>query len=161
MIIDLMEGNYEAAIPKLIGCLITFIVVLIAVLIDLHYGITKSRAKGVYKHSYGMRQTVKKLKEYYSIMAFALLFEIISPLDIYIDLFQAPIFAILAAAALIRIEWLSVKEKSDEKIHHKLEEASKDLLTVYMKYLELSKNGNISLDEFIKKEVKAQTEKQE
>lgn len=103
----LLEGDTKAiALWCLaVGCMA--LLVIVASLIDLRYGIQASRYLGVYKtRSYGLRQTTEKDKNYMSLYFFAVL------IDACLSFFvKIPAACACMAIGEIIVEAVSVREK--------------------------------------------------
>lgn len=111
------------------GC---WLLVLVAILIDLHFGIRKARSIGELETSEGYRRTVRKFKDYYSVMAFALLFDLIMFFTYYFPFPMpvVPVVTLIATGGLMYTEYKSVREKADEKLRRRNNEAITELATV-------------------------------
>ena len=129
MILDFISGDYTALKRKLIALFIIWFAVIVAVSIDLYFGVKKSKAIGDFVHSYGLRQTVKKLTYYLALMAFMLLLDTLSPLGLVHEVFAVlPLASSLCAIALVVTEFISVKEKADQKFVKRTSEVANELL---------------------------------
>jgi len=120
-----IEGDFEALKSKFLIIGILWTIVLIAVVIDFLFGIRKSTRAGVVITSGGLRRTVIKLIHYYSLLLFGLLFDII--LSYF---WSSPLISSLVTGYLVYVEFVSVKERYDEKISRDLMANLSDLLTV-------------------------------
>lgn len=134
MILDYINGNLQHLLMKVIIVFFTWFVVLVAIGIDLHFGIQKSKKEGDFVHSFGLRQTVKKTIYYMAFMLFMFLFDSINPLGLIHENFNVlPLASVLGAIVLVRTEFISVKEKSDQKYQRKIDKVAKELLEIAMK----------------------------
>lgn len=117
MLLDYLTGDMHAIFIKLCAILAMWGIVIVAVAIDLYFGLRKSKEMGDFKtHSYGLRLTVKKLLYYLALMAFMLLIDCLNPLGHYIELIKImPIASPLGAIALVVTEFISVREKAEAK----------------------------------------------
>lgn len=106
---------------------VCWIIVLLAVAIDLYFGIKKSKEEGRFVHSYGLKQTTKKSVLYLSLMMFAFFIDILNPVWHWIDYVQMPIMSIFGAVALVYTEYKSVREKNVEKVQKEIEQNVKEL----------------------------------
>lgn len=112
----LLELNTSAILLQLFVIFVSWVLVLFAVGIDLHFGIAKSREDGIQvTHSRGIRLTYMKVKEYLAIMFFMLFLDILNPIFTYFAVPTAPLFSVGGAIVLIWTEWKSVKEKKEDK----------------------------------------------
>jgi hypothetical protein len=101
--------------------------VLFAIMIDLHFGVKKARARGVVRTSYGYRQAIAKAQSYFGLMALMTLVDVIA--SVVTDL---PFFTALIGIGIILVELKSVFEnirgvnKDVEKIPSMLAEILKN-----------------------------------
>lgn len=117
--------DYESLYQKIELVLIMWIIVLLAIIIDLFSGLHKAKILGEIHTSYGFRRTVTKIVQYYGLMCFAFMFDILSSL-----LLPLPYFTMLASFFLVFIEAKSVFEKAREKDRRKMTESIKDLIVL-------------------------------
>ncbi|MBW3520419.1 holin [Flavobacterium sp. NKUCC04_CG] len=116
MIIDFLNKNYESIVSQFTVVFVTWIIVILAIGIDLYFGIKKSKKLGVFKtHSFGLRRTSEKTVQYLGFMFFMLFGDFLNPIWAYFNLFQLPLLSIFGAIVLVYTEWKSVKENADEK----------------------------------------------
>lgn len=116
MILEIINKDYEALMGQLQFVLIAWAIVIISVGIDLHFGIRKSKEIGMFTHSYGLRQTSKKVVQYLSFMAFMLFFDVLNVFWIYIPSLQkVPLATLFGAIILVYTEAKSVREKATDK----------------------------------------------
>lgn len=118
-----LTKDYETLSTKLELVIIMWIIVLIAIIIDLISGLRKASQLGEIHTSYGFRRSVTKMVQYYGLMCFALMFDILSSLVVSI-----PYFSMLASFFLVFIEAKSVFEKAQDKDRRKINENIKDLI---------------------------------
>lgn len=129
MVLDFINGNFSILKMKMMIVFFTWFVVCVAIGIDLYFGISKSKKEGVFEHSYGWRQTIKKTIYYLSFMLFMFLFDSINPLGlIHANFNILPLASILGCMVLLRTEFISVREKSEEKYQRKIDKVAKELL---------------------------------
>jgi hypothetical protein len=101
--------------------------VLFAILIDLHFGVKKARARNEVRTSKGYRQTIGKAQSYFGLMALMTLVDVIA--SVVTDL---PFFTALIGIGIILVELKSVFEnirgvnKDVEKIPSRLAEILKN-----------------------------------
>lgn len=82
MIIDILERDFTALYATLFVVCITWFMVLVAICIDLYFGVKKAKQIGECTTSEGFRRTINKATYYYALMMFALFFDgfdVISP----------------------------------------------------------------------------------
>lgn len=118
----LLMGNYETARidAAIIG--VMWLLVAIAIVIDLLSGVRKARERGEMRTSYGFKQTVNKVVLYYAFMLFALMFDCIG-----MFFYPLPIVTFICAAFLIFIEGKSVFEKAHDKDKRKFTKSVEEL----------------------------------
>jgi len=120
-----IDGDFEALKSKFLIIGIMWGLVLVAVIIDFLFGVSKSTKAGVTITSGGLRRTVIKMLHYYSLLLFGLMFDII--LSYF---WSSPLITSLITCYLVYVEFVSVKERYDEKISRDLRANLADLLTV-------------------------------
>lgn len=150
MITEYLNSDYGGIMQKLIVVSMAWGGVLIAILIDLFFGIQKARKLNELRSSEGYKRSIEKFVFYYASMFFALLFDALLPISFFFDfpLSAIPFITILAATALILTEFKSVREKAEDKVRRKTEASA-------MQIIELLKNKEeafINLLENFKKE---------
>lgn len=120
-----LAKDYEALSTKLELVMIMWGIVLIAIIIDLISGLRKATLLGEIHTSYGFRRTVSKMVQYYGLLCFAFMFDVISSLVMPLSY-----FSMLASFFLVFIEAKSVLEKAQDKDRRKINENIKDLITL-------------------------------
>lgn len=150
MITEYLNSDYAGILQKLIVVSMAWGGVLIAILIDLFFGIQKARKLNELRSSEGYKRSIEKFVFYYASMFFALLFDALLPISFFFSfpLSAIPFITILAATALILTEFKSVREKAEDKVRRKTEASA-------MQIIELLKNKEeafINLLENFKKE---------
>ncbi|MFL9845448.1 hypothetical protein [Flavobacterium rhizosphaerae] len=134
MVLDYVNSNLSAIILKVVIIFFTWLIVLVAVGIDLRYGIRKSKSIGDYTHSAGLRRTVKKIIDYLAMMVFMFLFDSINPLGLISEKFNIlPLASIIGAIILVWIEFVSVREKADEKFRRRTDKTAREILDIALK----------------------------
>jgi len=129
MIIEILKKEYAAVIFQLQFVLIAWAIVVLAIGIDLYYGIRKSKESGIFIHSYGLRRTSSKVVQYLSLMIFALFFDVLNVFWIYFpQVHKIPIATLLGAIVLVYTEWKSVREKTSEKFRKAIAENPAEIL---------------------------------
>lgn len=118
----LLTGDYQTARidAAIIG--IMWLLVAIAIVIDLFSGVRKARERGEMRTSYGFKQTVNKVVLYYAFMLFALMFDCIG-----MFFYPLPVVTFVCAAFLIFIEGKSVFEKAHDKDKRKFTKSVEEL----------------------------------
>ena len=117
-----LNKDYEALYQKIELELIMWIIVLIAIIIDLISGLRKASQLGELHTSYGFRRTVTKMVQYYGLLSFAFMFDVLSSMVL-----PMPYFTMLASFFLVFIEAKSVLEKAHEKDRRKMNKSIKEL----------------------------------
>lgn len=119
----LLTGDYQTARidAAIIG--IMWLLVAIAIVIDLFSGVRKARERGEVRTSYGFKQTVNKVVLYYAFMLFALMFDCIG-----MFFYPLPVVTFVCAAFLIFIEGKSVFEKAHDKDKRKFTKSVEELV---------------------------------
>ena len=137
MIIDYLEGDYKTLITTLFVVCFAWIVVIVAMLIDLYFG-------------------VKKATYYFALMGFAFLFDIFDVVTPYFfphPLGSVPFVSIFVALGLVFTEAKSVREKAEDKARRRTDES-------FRKILELMQNREDVMRE-IADHLKKERQKQE
>lgn len=134
MILDYLNGNLLLLKLKLVIASFLWFIVLIAIGVDLYFGIKKSKSSGELTHSHGLQRTVQKVVNYLAMMLFMLMFDAINPLGLIHDKFNLlPLASIVGCGILVWTEFISVREKSEQKFRRKTDKVAKDLLELAMK----------------------------
>ncbi len=108
--------------------LIPFFLVLIAMIIDLIFGIQKAISLGEVRTSYGLRRSGKKFIEYYSILILALTVDILASI---VDSYNLPYITFTVGVYLVITEGISIREKASEKERRKQNKDIGMLLTIF------------------------------
>lgn len=119
---ELLGGNYSNVFIKLIIVFALWLVAVAATLIDLSTGIKASKRLGCFKTtSSGLRQTIKKDLQYFTILIIALFFDFVFSYLTTIEhvwsifgIFKIPIFTITVVLIVLAIEFISIKENLDK-----------------------------------------------
>lgn len=117
--------DHATLFGKLELIIIMWLIVFVAIAIDLIAGLRKATLLGELHTSYGFRRTVSKAVQYYGLLCFAFLFDVLSSL-----VSPIPYFTMLSACFLVFIEAKSVFEKAHEKDRRKLNKNLKDIITL-------------------------------
>lgn len=133
MIIEFIKNDFQLLWLKLFIVCGAWSCVLIAMMIDLYFGIKKSKSIGELTTSEGLRRSVQKTVYYYSMMTFALLFDALNPLTYYLPfpLSIVPVITIIFAMALIYTEAKSVREKAEAKLRRRTDSSVKELIELF------------------------------
>jgi putative membrane protein len=156
MIIDYLEGDYKTLITTLFVVCFAWIVVIVAMLIDLYFGVKKAKELGEATSSEELRRTINKATYYFALMGFAFLFDIFDVVTPYFfphPLGSIPFVSVFAALGLVLTEAKSVREKAEEKARRRTDES-------FRKMLELMQNREDVMRE-IADHLKKERQKQE
>nr|DAK56381.1 MAG TPA: holin [Caudoviricetes sp.] len=156
MIIDYLEGDYKTLITTLFVVCFAWIVVIVAMLIDLYFGVKKAKELGEATSSEELRRTINKATYYFALMGFAFLFDIFDVVTPYFfphPLGSIPFVSVFAALGLVLTEAKSVREKAEEKARRRTDES-------FRKMLELMQNREDVMRE-IAEHLKKERQKQE
>ncbi|WP_322970319.1 phage holin family protein [Faecalibacter sp. LW9] len=137
MILDYLNKDYAQIILEFQIVFLCWVAVAIAVGLDLHFGIKKSKQVGDYTNSYGIRKTFEKATYYYALMVIFLLADMFNPFGMYVEIFQLPVMTIAMMFALLFTELLSIREKADQKQRRMVDKSAKQLLDIILKNKEL------------------------
>lgn len=130
---SLINEDWHVVYLKLIIVGICWGWVTMAILIDLYFGIKKSKEYGEFITSEGYRRTIKKSTYYFSILLFALIFDSILSILVYYAPFPAnctPPVTMLATLGLVLTEFKSVREKADDKHRRRTDSSFTDLAKI-------------------------------
>lgn len=127
MLLEIVLGDFAKLLTQIYVVFLSWLIVILAIAIDLYFGIKKSKQTGLYVHSYGLRQTSKKTVQYLSFMFFFLFIDVLNPFWIYFDYQSMPLLSIFGAIVLTYTEYKSVREKSDEKFRNDFDGNAKEL----------------------------------
>ncbi|WP_018676106.1 phage holin family protein [Riemerella columbina] len=136
MLAEILKNNYDGLYAQLIQISMIWMAVLLAILVDLYFGVKKAKEMGEATHSEGYRRTISKFVYYYAMMFFALTFDfldVVTPLIVPFPLSLTPMFSLLCAIALIFTEAKSVREKAEDKVRRQADRSFTELLEVLQK----------------------------
>ena len=131
MIIDYLEGDYKTLITTLFVVCFAWIVVIVAMLIDLYFGVKKAKELGEATSSEELRRTINKATYYFALMGFAFLFDIFDVVTPYFfphPLGSVPFVSVFVALGLVLTEAKSVREKAEDKARRRTDESFKKIL---------------------------------
>lgn len=120
-----LAHDYVTLSTKLQLVIIMWIIVLVAIVIDLISGLRKATLLGEIHTSYGFRRTVSKMVQYYGLLCFAFMFDVLASLIV-----PMPYFSLMASVFLVFIEAKSVFEKAHDKDRRKMNDSLKDLIAL-------------------------------
>ncbi|WP_156032711.1 phage holin family protein [Prevotella sp. 10(H)] len=110
---------------KLAIVAIMWLLVAIAISLDLVSGWRKAKERGEVRTSYGLRRTVTKAVLYYALMLFAFMFDCIG-----MFFYAEPYVTLIAAGFLIFIEAKSILEKAHDKDKKRFGRSIEELTTI-------------------------------
>ena len=100
-----------------------YILVFLAIMVDLWSGISKAKKRGVLRTSYGFRRTVEKSARYYNLLLVLSIMDAMQVVSIwyfetYYDksFIMFPFVTLVGAICLVTIEVKSILEKSEDKV---------------------------------------------
>ena len=128
MILEIINKEYAALINQIQFVLVAWAIVILAIGIDLYFGIKKSKEQGMFTHSYGFRQSSAKVVQYLSFMAFMLFFDALNVFWIYFSVQKIPLGTIFGAIVLVYTEAKSVREKTSDKFRKAIAEHPSEIL---------------------------------
>ncbi len=119
---SLLSQDYKSFFIKLIIVFALWIIAIIASLIDLKTGIDASKRLGKFKTtSSGLRQTLKKDFQYFTLLIIALMFDVVfsylttlTDIIAFLGLFRIPVFTVISVIIVLIIEFISVRENLDK-----------------------------------------------
>ncbi len=133
----LLINDFNSIWIQFIIIFISWLIVILAIGIDLYFGIKKSKKQGVFTHSYGLRKTSEKAVDYSSLMFFMMFLDFLNPLFAYLDIVTLPLLSIFGAIFLVYTEWKSVKEKVGEKFRYAIKHNPGEILKLINENREL------------------------
>lgn len=98
--------------------LVCWFFVMCACLVDFWSGTSTAKALGESLHSHGLRRTIVKIGEYWRVLIFTLMFDMLGAL---LPFYSLPFATMLCAIGIICIEGRSVIENSQRKHSHAAE----------------------------------------
>jgi len=130
-----INKDFDKIYIKLDILLALWIIVGVAVVIDLFFGVKKARRLKIIRSSIGFRKTVKKANQYGAFLTFAFLFDIILSVWYYI-----PFATVLTSAYLLFIEARSVWESMEKNDRDIYKERAKDFIDIFQNLKEEDKS---------------------
>lgn len=127
MIEFIKTGNYSLIQHYVLVILVMWVVMVLAVCMDLWAGINSAKARGEKIYSEGLRRTFAKLGDYWRIQVMALIFDLIGSC---MEWYNLPYASIIITAGIVLIEGKSVweNEKAKKSNVAKLPEAIREIL---------------------------------
>lgn len=115
LINSLIEGDFSNLLKKLEIAGVMGLIVLIAIGIDLVSGVRKAKKLGLARTSVGLRETVKKVIQYLTVILFGLMIDVLIS-----KLLDWPYVTMALCVGLVVIEGISVWEKAEVKLKKKV-----------------------------------------
>lgn len=106
---SLMEHDWSRLQNLSIILVVIYTGVLIAVIIDLMFGVSRAKKLGVVRTSYGFRRTITKATTYYALLMLLTIADVIASMW-----FSLPFFTAVGGIGIIGVEWRSVFEKTKD-----------------------------------------------
>lgn len=131
-----MKTIFDGIGNMLIIALVAMIVVLMAMIVDLISGLRKAKVRGEYRSSEALKRTFTKFITYEGGMIIALCFDILIHMSRLVQLFGldviygVPVISCLVGAFLCVVEFISVREKAEQKTKKQMYDAAKLLNTM-------------------------------
>lgn len=127
MIEFLKTGNYNLLQHYVLVIFVMWVVMVLAVCVDLWAGVDSARARDEKIYSGGLRRTFSKLGDYWRIQVMALIFDLIGSC---LSWYNLPYASVLITAAIVLIEGRSVWENERAKRSNvaKLPRAIRDII---------------------------------
>lgn len=113
-----LDGLLFYAVVRICITLVCWFFVICSCLVDFWSGTNTAKALGEKLQSNGFRRTITKIGDYWRVLIFALMFDI---LGAFLPFYVLPFTTILCAIAIICIEARSVIENSQRKKAHAAE----------------------------------------
>lgn len=131
-----MKTIFDGIGNMLIIALVAMIVVLMAMIVDLISGLRKAKVRGEYRSSEALKRTFTKFITYEGGMIIALCFDILIHMSRLVQLFGldviygVPVISCLVGMFLCVVEFISVREKAEQKTKKQMDDAAKLLNTM-------------------------------
>lgn len=113
-----MDGLLFYAVVRICITLVCWFFVICSCLVDFWSGTTTAKSLGEKLQSHGFRRTIIKIGDYWRVLIFTLMFDI---LGAFLPFYVLPFTTILCTIAIICIEGRSVIENSQRKKAHAAE----------------------------------------
>lgn len=105
----IIEQNWVRLKSLALILVVFYVCILIAIFVDLCSGVERSKRQGELRTSYGFRQTIYKIKDYYSVIMLFTLADIVASVW-----FTMPFFTALGTIGMVFIEAKSVYENKKD-----------------------------------------------
>lgn len=130
--------------------LIFYACVLLAVLIDLYFGVRRAKKLDVARTSYGFRRTITKATTYFGLMMLLSIADVVASIVL-----SLPFFTAVGAIGIVMVEALSVFEKAKDE-NKRIEEVPKVLIELLK-----NKDNIMEIIEFLNSKTKENLKKEE
>lgn len=115
----IQSGDYHAlgeyVVIRVSITMVCWLFMVIATLLDFWSGVTTAKALGEPLMSHGFRRTITKVSDYWRVLLFAMIFDI---LGAFLSFYYLPFLSMLCTLAIIVIEARSVVENSNRRRSH-------------------------------------------
>lgn len=120
---DLIQmGDYcalgEYVVIRVAITMVCWLFMVLATLIDFWSGVTTAKALKEPLMSHGFRRTITKISDYWRVLLFAMIFDI---LGAFLSFYYLPFLSMLCTMAIVIIEARSVVENSNRRRSHAAE----------------------------------------
>ena len=120
---DLIQsGDYHAlgeyVVIRVSITMVCWLFMVLATLVDFWSGVTTAKALKEPLMSHGFRRTITKISDYWRVLLFALMFDI---LGAFLSFYYLPFLSMLCTLAIVIIEARSVVENSNRRRSHAAE----------------------------------------
>lgn len=122
-----LAGDFDAIQKEVYILAVPYVVVFIAMGLDLIAGILKAKKLGEARTSIGLRRTVSKFKDYFGMLLIASLIDVLLSV---VDVYSLPYVTFACGLYLTFIEGLSIREKGEDKIRRQNNKDLKALIAV-------------------------------
>lgn len=122
-----LNEDYQAMKMEGYILVIPYVLSFLMIIIDLIAGIWKAKQVGEFCTSEGLRRTVAKFREYYSMLITATVVDVLLSV---VELYNLPFVTFAAGVYVVIIEGLSIREKAANKEHRRKNNDIKAILSV-------------------------------
>ena len=118
----IQSGDYHAlgeyVVIRVSITMVCWLFMVLATLVDFWSGVTTAKALKEPLMSHGFRRTITKISDYWRVLLFALMFDI---LGAFLSFYYLPFLSMLCTLAIVIIEARSVVENSNRRRSHAAE----------------------------------------
>ena len=141
-----LTGEVDALQKEIYILAVPYMIVLLAMTLDLIAGIMKAHKIGEARTSEGLKRTVSKFRDYYGMLLVATLMDVLLSV---VEIYNLPYITFACGVYLTFIEGLSIREKAEDKTRRQNNKDLKALITI----LENKDNLVKGLVEIVKHEI--------